>query len=334
MLGPLIELELPDDSETVPEGLKIAPVHFLSPPTDERFRNFIEGDKHEHHIVKIVQKKEGYEVEIIDSFIEIREKFCFETEKFSNKSLCFITTVFMGFGEKPFCSHGAQIRFAVSQITAKCPHQKGALELHAVCKSMEETFLEKLGDVRRTMFTFPADGMKLDTFSAFKLKTNPGDSVDGKAFSFSDLCRESGIKLFGNLPRDITEGNCKEDVDVEFNIWKFDREWGNILQLDQILPKCSHDHTCDLSTLLSRSRRKETNTSNVQLTSVGRLLSDPDDNANRGSTTFVIQGNVGNVGSMGGQGQNTNRLSTSSTPNTRDSMIRRGYENMTNCNIF
>ena len=235
MLGPLIELELPDDSETVPEGLKIAPVHFLSPPTDERFRNFIEGDKHEHHIVKIVQKKEGYEVEIIDSFIEIRDKFCFETEKFSNKSLCFITTVFMGFGEKPFCSHGAQIRFAVSQITAKCPHQKGALE----------------------------------TFS-----------------------------------------------------------WGNILQLDQILPKCLHDHNCDLSTLLSRSKRKETNTSSVQLkSSVGRLLSDTD--ANSGST-FIIQGNVGNVVSMGGQGQNTNRLSTSSTANTRGSMIRRGYENMTN----
>ena len=219
----------------------------------------------------------------------------------------------------------------MSQITARCPHQKGALELHAVCKSMEETFLEKPGDVRRTMFTFPADGMKLDTFSAFKLKTNPGDSVEGKAFSFSDLCRESGIKLFGNLPRDITEGNCKEDVDVEFNIWKFDREWGNILQLDQILPKCSHNHNCDLSTLLSRSKRKETNTSSVQLkSSVGRLLSDTD--ANSGST-FIIQGNVGNVGSMGGQGQNYNRLSTSSTPNTRGSMIRRGYENMTNCNI-
>ena len=97
MLGPLIELELVGDCETVPEGLKIAPVHFLSAPTDELFRNIIEGDKHEHHIVKIVQKKEGYEVEIIDSFVEIRDKFCFETEKFSNKPLCYITTVFMGF---------------------------------------------------------------------------------------------------------------------------------------------------------------------------------------------------------------------------------------------
>ena len=292
MLGPLIELELPDDSETVPEGLKIAPVHFLSPPTDERFRNFIEGDKHEHHIVKIVQKKEGYEVEIIDSFIEIRDKFCFETEKFSNKSLCFITTVFMGFGEKPFCSHGAQIRFAVSQITAKCPHQKGALELHAVCKSMEETFQEKQEKARRTLlFEFPDEGIKLDTFSDYKLKTTPGDSVDGKAFSFSELCRDSGIKLFGNLPRDITPRNCKEEVDVEFNIWKFDREWGNILQLDQILENCSHDHICEykdkIPKLLSQSREEITR-----------------ENASSGSTNVYIQGDVGTVGSLGGQNNN------------------------------
>ena len=280
MLGPLIELELPDDSETVPEGLKIAPVHFLSPPTDEQFRNFIEGDKHEHHIVKIVQKKEGYEVEIIDSFIEIREKFCFETEKFSNKPLCYITTVFMGFGEKPVCSHGAQIRFAVSQITAKCPHQKGALELHAVCKGMEETFQEKQEKARRTLlFEFPDEGIKLDTFSDYKLKTTPGDSVDGKAFSFSELCR------------DITPRNCKEEVDVEFNIWKFDREWGNILQLDQILENCSHDHICEykdkIPKLLSQSREEITR-----------------ENASSGSTNVYIQGDVGTVGSLGGQNNN------------------------------
>ena len=292
MLGPLIELELPDDSETVPEGLKIAPVHFLSPPTDERFRNFIEGDKHEHHIVKIVQKKEGYEVEIIDSFVEIRDKFCFETEKFSNKPLCYITTVFMGFGEKLVCSHGAQIRFAVSQITAKCPHQKGALELHAVCKSMEETFQEKQEKARRTLlFEFPDEGIKLDTFSDYKLKTTPGDSVDGKAFSFSELCRDSGIKLFGNLPRDITPRNCKEEVDVEFNIWKFDREWGNILQLDQILENCSHDHICEykdkIPKLLSQSREEITR-----------------ENASSGSTNVYIQGDVGTVGSLGGQNNN------------------------------
>ena len=291
-MGPLIELELAGDCETLPEGLKIAPVHFLSPPTDERFRNFIEGDKHEHHIVKIVQKKEGYEVEIIDSFIEIRDKFCFETEKFSNKSLCFITTVFMGFGEKPFCSHGAQIRFAVSQITAKCPHQKGALELHAVCKSMEETFQEKQEKARRTLlFEFPDEGIKLDTFSDYKLKTTPGDSVDGKAFSFSELCRDSGIKLFGNLPRDITPRNCKEEVDVEFNIWKFDREWGNILQLDQILENCSHDHICEykdkIPKLLSQSREETTR-----------------ENGSSGSTNVYIQGDVGTVGSLGGQNNN------------------------------
>ena len=47
MLGPLIELELPRKSDTVPEGLKIAPAHFLSVPDDERFRNILEEDNHE-----------------------------------------------------------------------------------------------------------------------------------------------------------------------------------------------------------------------------------------------------------------------------------------------
>ena len=78
---------------------------------------------------------------------------------------------------------------------------------------------------------------------------------------------------------------------VEFNIWKFDREWGNILQLDQILENCSHDHICEykdkIPKLLSQSREEITR-----------------ENASSGSTNVYIQGDVGTVGSLGGQNNN------------------------------
>ena len=47
----MVELELKDCSAGVPEGLKIAPAHFLSAPTNEEFRKFIEGDNHQHFLL-------------------------------------------------------------------------------------------------------------------------------------------------------------------------------------------------------------------------------------------------------------------------------------------
>ena len=50
MTGPIVEL---DCSDEVPEGLRFAPAHFLSAPTDEEYKKCIEGDNHEHFIIKI-----------------------------------------------------------------------------------------------------------------------------------------------------------------------------------------------------------------------------------------------------------------------------------------
>ena len=77
----MIELELKHCSAGVPEGLKIAPAHFLSAPADEEFRKCIEDDNHEHFIIKIDKKHDKYQVTTFGSFTRVTGKFCFETDE-------------------------------------------------------------------------------------------------------------------------------------------------------------------------------------------------------------------------------------------------------------
>merc|ERR550532_1183999 len=89
LLGPLIELELDKKTDTVPEGLKISLAHFLSVPEDELFRNNLEGDNHEHHIVKVSQGDDGnFTMRKFGSFTRVTtDSFFFETEDLKNQSL-------------------------------------------------------------------------------------------------------------------------------------------------------------------------------------------------------------------------------------------------------
>ena len=77
ILGPLVEIELPENSMTVPEGLKFAIANFLTAPT-EKFREDIEGDNHEHYMVKIGMKNEGFVK--LESTTRIDGRFSIETE--------------------------------------------------------------------------------------------------------------------------------------------------------------------------------------------------------------------------------------------------------------
>ena len=255
MLGPLLELELiknigsnidgqntaeRGETNTVPQGLKISPAQFLSAPEDGRFRKMIEGDKHKHHIVRIVKKEGGYELEIIDSFIEIRDKFCFETEKFCGKPWCYITTVFWGFGERAVCEHDALVKFVVSHHSTVCPHRRGALKLNILCKSLVETFMAGTENIK---MEFPEEEFQLDTYSDFQLMTS---AEDGASFSFKELCKAAGRKTLGNLPRNIKEKNCKRNVDIDCRIMKrVDNIWESKLILDEILPRCLHMSDCE-----------------------------------------------------------------------------------------
>merc|ERR1719510_2411157 len=118
VLGPLVELELPSKSDIVPDGLKIAPAHFLSVPDNERFRNILEEDNHEHHIVKVSQDDDGkLKMTKFGSFTRVTDSYCFETEDLKNQTLCYLTiTGDSGEEEeKPICTHGISTTTAVIQ---------------------------------------------------------------------------------------------------------------------------------------------------------------------------------------------------------------------------
>ena len=87
----MIEIELPDPTMTVPEGLRFAVAHFLTVP-EEGFRNIIEGDNHQHHIVKISPRDGGFDVAKFGAFTRVDDKFSFETEDLKNERLCHLTT--------------------------------------------------------------------------------------------------------------------------------------------------------------------------------------------------------------------------------------------------
>ena len=139
----MIELELKDCPAGVPEGLKIAPAHFLSAPADEEFRKCIEDDNHEHFIIKIDKKHGKYEVTPFGSFKRVTDKFCFETEEI--RDLCYLTTGYFWFGGSPKCNHGAKTALAVKSDEEYCPRENGSLELSLLCTGSVDDFKAENG---------------------------------------------------------------------------------------------------------------------------------------------------------------------------------------------
>ena len=134
----MVELELKDCSAGVPEGLKIAPAHFLSAPTNEEFRKFIEGDNHQHFIIKIDKKHGKYEVSTFGSFTRVTDRFCFETSEI--RDLCYLTTGYLWFEGRPMCNHGAKTALAVKSDGENCPRENGSLELSLLCTGEVDRF--------------------------------------------------------------------------------------------------------------------------------------------------------------------------------------------------
>ena len=141
MLGPLLELELPTKFDTVPEGLKISPAHFLSVPDDESFRS---PENHEHHIVKVSQDDDGeFTMKKFGTFTRVTDNFCFETEDLKHQTFCYVTTTTLESGEKEEildCDCGVSTTTVVIQKEGKCPHEDGALDSFVLCKSRIECF--------------------------------------------------------------------------------------------------------------------------------------------------------------------------------------------------
>ena len=248
--GPLIELELQSKSDVVPEGLRISVAHFLSAPDDEIFRNALEGDNHQHHLVKIFQDAEDGErkVKVLDSFTRVGDSFCFETESLAGERLCHlvITTGLSGEEEeKPVCHHGVSTTTAVIQTEGKCPNEDGALQCYVLCKSRVQAFrVENEGNIKvldsKTIFYH-----SLEKTSDYMLIITPG--AGRCVFNFRNLCKSNGTHYLGNFPNKIEAKNCKSTSKVHLELKErvpHPDLWDQKTLLIRDIEACQHEDEC------------------------------------------------------------------------------------------
>ena len=259
----------------------------MSAPTDEEFRNCIEGDNHGHFIIKIDKKHRKYEVATFGPFTTVTDKFCFETEEI--RHLCYLTTGgFLGLGGgKPDCKHGARIALAVTSNGRNCPHENGSLQLSILCTgSVDELKAETRTRIKYINEEFYQLDIQDDLHSTYKIMTDPGD-LTGTQFRFKDLCKFNGRRKLGETPSDIKVKNCKKSLEVKFELWMRTTErsdFGKIYgpKYGQI-EACIHDNECKNAQIPAPTPKTE--------------------NPSQGNNNVFIQGNlnVGSIGVMGGQ---------------------------------
>ena len=309
-----------DHSAGVPEGLKFAPAHFLSAPTNEELRKFIEGDNHRHFIIKIDKKHGKYEVSTFGSFTTVTDRFCFETSEI--RDLCYLTTGYFGIWKSPNCKHGARTALAVKSYGENCPRENGSLELRLLCTGKVDDFQAENG---KRVKMLKQEFYTLDLASTYKIKTDPGDPR-GTEFSFIDLCRTDGIKKLGDFPSKFKaeEKNCKNSQKVTFELWqqkkellKFGKVYGPIY--GDIKP-CSHDYECknaNISVPLTRDNPSPGNT--PASTKTSNSTSDPPATV---VTNVNNYGYVQNLGGIGGK-DNKNEINDQSMEDSRRKQRRR-----------
>ena len=244
-------MELPDHSMTVPEGITIAPAHFLTGP-DDSHRDAIEGDGHTHYIVKVYFKNGNLHMEKIDSFTKVEGKFSFSTTELQNHSLCFLTTATL-FGlipGKPYCEHGSVKSFLVSRKTKRCPHIDGAFVLNLLCdeivtdKTKLQTHLESTGEKEEYV---PEHIWKINISPGqnYQIKTEFGDASRTICFSFMSLCRDNGKQVLGDICSNLKTINCRapQTQKIAFDTYQEEKSipfHRKVLYIDS----CEHEYDC------------------------------------------------------------------------------------------
>ena len=278
----MIEIELPDPTMTVPEGLKFAVAHFLTVP-EEGFRNIIEGDNHQHHIVKISPRDGGFDVAKFGAFTRVDDKFSFETEDLKNERLCHLTTGW--FGRKyPYCNHGSKQTFLVGWKEHICPHSTNAMDLYLVCGGSRSTLSDSVhGRKILKHLTFDHD---ITPGQKFQIVTDLGGESKPVTFSFLDLCKENGLMRLRTIPSYLNVDCKQNDQPINFLIFRREGEKEELLNdSGDYIPRCEHEGECQV-------KKMKQNQLNLSSPSQSRLVTS--------NTTYNIHGStVANVGSDG-----------------------------------
>ena len=252
-------MELHVHSMTVPEGITIAPAHFLTAP-EGNFKDDLEQNGHSHWIVKVNFDNGHFHMQKIDFFSKVGDRFCFATEKFKNQTLCYLTTT--GFlpwigRDEPYCKHGIKKKILLSKKTLWCPHVDGAFTLHLLCFDIfigSETtvnedklcqYLEILGEKEVHNKLDSRWDINLSTHHKFKIKTEFGEPI---AFSFLSLCQDNGKQVLGDLRTNMELINCKDQnhkPKIVLNTYR-EEEGKDILIRPKVLyiNPCAHENDC------------------------------------------------------------------------------------------
>ena len=105
-----MQIELEEPHVVVPEGVTIAPVHYLNIPHSEELRDTLEADSDDiHTIVKLTWNGHDFELETFGQFKEVVSQYCFQTGELVGQPLCHLATAsFLSSKLKPLCFHHSQ----------------------------------------------------------------------------------------------------------------------------------------------------------------------------------------------------------------------------------
>ena len=272
---------------TVPEGLAIAPAHFLTAP-EEEYREYIEGDQHKHHVVKIDSVDGNLKMKLFGSFTRVEHRFSFSTEELKNETFCYLTTVthvmkLLFPSSSNTCNHAIRKSFVISRKMKRCPQLDGALVLNFLCQSVannEEKLKEYLEDAPETekcIYKYPWDQLTLGL--DYIIESKFGDAEMSVPFSFIQLCKANGMLCLGGIPSKLPSVNCKEiRPSFWFNIlerkeertWKpFGRKeenWEIVHRFSMFLDPCKHPEECNMKHFGTKNSRKKVKGRRTQAT--------------------------------------------------------------------
>ena len=242
---------------TVPEGLAIAPAHFLTAP-EEEYREYIEGDQHKHHVVKIDSVNGELKMKLFGSFTRVEHRFSFSTEELKNETFCYLTTgmhlmKFLFPSYMNTCNHAIKKTFLFSRKINRCPHWDGALVVNFLCQAVannEEKLKEYLQTAPETedcLYKYPWSQLTLG--QEYKIESRFGDAVTTIPFSFIKLCKHNGMLRLGEIYSDPQNINCKELRAVRLNILegKGDDKWEAVHPFTMTIDPCTHETACNMT---------------------------------------------------------------------------------------
>ena len=84
MLGPVVELELVNPLDKVPDGVEFSIRHFLTVPHSPEAHEALDNPEDEHQIVKLTKVEGRLEVQVIDSIHSVTSEY-FTTRKLAGR---------------------------------------------------------------------------------------------------------------------------------------------------------------------------------------------------------------------------------------------------------